>query len=240
MDSILEIQNLSFSIGLKPLFQGVDLRLRPSDSYAVYGPSGVGKSTLLKIIAGLLPGAGGSIRIEGVEVSSASQRAWRDLRTRLGLVSQEGALISNMSIYDNIALPLRYHTRVDEEEVAKRVGALMRILEIDRGADRALPALVSTGVRKLSAIARALILEPALLLLDEPTAGLEEAASRRVIQALKGYQERRGAALLFATLDGSLIGSLANRLGVLGKSGILFEGPPQEILEKMEREKIGS
>ena len=240
MDSILEIQNLSFSFGLKAVFQGVGLRLGPLDSYAVWGPSGVGKSTLLKIIAGLIPGAGGSIRIEGVEVSAASQREWQHLRTRLGLVSQEGALISNLSIYDNIALPLRYHTRVAEEEVAKRVDALMRTLEIERDADRAIPAMVSTGVRKLSAIARALILEPSLLLLDEPTAGLGETAGLRVIQALKGYRERRGAALLLATLDGTLIGSLANRLGVLGKNGILLEGPPREILEKMARDKIGS
>lgn len=240
MDRILEIRNLSFFFGPKALFQEVNLRLMPLDSYAVWGPSGVGKSILLKIIAGLIPSAGGSIQIEGIEVSSAPQRVWQNLRTRLGLVSQEGALISNMSIYDNIALPLRYHTRVGEEEVAKRVGALMTALGIDREADRAIPALAPTGVRKLAGIARALILEPSLLLLDEPTAGIDETAGRRVIQALKTYQEKRGAALLLATLDATLAGSLANRLGVLRKSGIVFEGPPQEILGRREKEEFES
>jgi phospholipid/cholesterol/gamma-HCH transport system ATP-binding protein len=156
------------------------------------------------------------------------------------LVSQEGALISNMSIYDNIALPLRYHTRVGEEEVAKRIGALMTTLGIDREADRVIPALAPTGVRKLAAIARALILEPSLLLLDEPTAGLEETAGRRVIQTLKAYQKKRGAALLLATLDAALAGSLANRLGLLRKSGIVLEGPPSEILGKITKEEIES
>ena len=240
MDSILEIHNLSFSFGQKAIFQGVDLRLIPLDSYAVWGSSGIGKSTLLKIIAGLLPGAGGTIRIQGVEVSSASQKAWQDFRTRLGIVFQEGALISNMSIYDNIALPLRYHTHAGEGEVEKRVGILMNLLGIDREADRAIPALVSAGVRKLAVVARALILEPSLLLLDEPTAGLELTAGRRVIQALKKYQEKRGAALLFATVDATLAGSLANRLGVLGKSGFALEGPPQEVLGRMTEDEIGS
>ncbi len=240
MDSILEIQNLSFSFGRRPVFQGVALRLMPQDAYALWGPGGVGRSTLLRIVAGLLPGAGGTIRIYGVEVSSASQKTWQDFRTRLGLVSQEGALISNMSIYDNIALPLRYHTHAGEEEVGKRVGDLMSALGIDREADRALPALVPTGMRKLAAIARALILEPSLLLFDEPAAGLEEASIHRVIQVLKRYQEKRGAALLFTTLDPTLAGSLANRLGVLGKNGILLEGAPREILEKMAKDKNGS
>jgi phospholipid/cholesterol/gamma-HCH transport system ATP-binding protein len=240
MDRILEIQNLSFSFGSRTIFQGVDLLLRPLDSYALWGPGGVGKSTLLKIVAGLIPGAGGTIRIQGVEVSSASPQARQSLRTRVGLVFQEGALISNMSVYDNIALPLRYHTRAAEEEVEKRVGGLMGLLGIDREADRALPALVPAGVRKLAAIARALILEPALLLLDEPTAGLEETAGRRVVQALKGYQERNRAALLIAALDPTLAGSLANRLGILGRNGILSEGTPREILGRMAGGKGGS
>jgi len=240
MDSILEIRNLSFSFGHRAIFQGVNLRLMPQDSYALWGPGGVGKSTLLKIVAGLTPGASGSIRIQGVEVSSASQRAWQDLRTRLGLVFQEGALISNLSIYDNIALPLRYHTRAGEEEVGKRVGDLMGILGIYREADQTLPALVPAGLRKLAAIARALILEPSLLLFDEPTAGLEEASVHRVIQTLKSYQEKRGAALLFTTLDAALAGSLANRLGVLGKNRILIEGAPREILRSMAKEESGS
>jgi phospholipid/cholesterol/gamma-HCH transport system ATP-binding protein len=240
MDSILEIRNLSFSFGQRPIFQGVNLSLMPLDAYALWGPGGVGKSTLLKIVAGLIPGAGGTIRIQGVEVSSASQKAWQNFRTRLGVVFQEGALISNMSIYDNIALPLRYHTRVGEGEVGKRVGDLMNILGIDRESDRALPAMVPSGVRKFAAIARALILEPSLLLFDDPAAGLEETANRRVVQALKEYQEKSQAALLFTTLDPTLAGTLANRLGVLGKNGILFEGAPRDILGKMAKEMSGS
>jgi len=239
MDPVLEIRNLSCSFGPKPVFQGVDLCLKPMDSYALWGPGGAGKSTLLKVVAGLIPGSGGTVRIQSVEVFSASQKTRQDLRTRLGLVFQEGALISNMSIYDNIALPLRYHTRAAEAEVEERVGGLMAFLGIDREADRALPALVPAGVRKLAAIARALILEPVLLLLDEPTAGLEESAGRRVVRALKEYQEKSRAALLFATLDPALAVSLANRLGVLGKTGIRIEGPPREILERVAKEKGG-
>ena len=236
MNPILEIRNLSFFFGSKAIFQDLNLGLFPGEAYAVLGHSGSGKSSLLKLVAGLIPFEKGMILIDGVDIATASKKVLQNLRTRIGLVLQEGALISNMSMYDNIALPLRYHTTLDEGEVGRRVGVVMDLLAIDRETDRAIPAQVSTGVRKRAALARALILDPPLLLLDEPISGLKEESTRRIVRVLKGFQERVGAALLFTTGEAASALTLANRVGLLEKGRISLERTPQEIQAKLEKD----
>jgi phospholipid/cholesterol/gamma-HCH transport system ATP-binding protein len=240
VETILEIQNLSLSFGPKTVFQKLSLKVYPHDGYGVWGPSGGGKSVLLKVIAGLTPFAEGSVRVEGVDLRSASEKTRRHLRTRIGLVFQEGALISNMSVYDNIALPLRYHTGLNEEEVRRRVDTLMAFLEIEREFDRAIPAQVGMGLKKRAAFARALILEPSLLLLDEPVLGLDEETTRRIFAVLKSYRERTGAALLFTTAKESRALSLANRIGFLENGKISFEGAPEKIGTEGKKDRQSS
>lgn len=224
MEPVLEIQNLSLALGSKIVFQDLNLRIYPRDAYGVWGASGGGKTALLKVITGLIPFEEGAVRIEGIDLRSASEKTRRHLRTRIGLVLQEGALISNMSVYDNIALPLRYHTALNEKEVQKRVDGLMAFLEIERDFDRAIPAQIGMGLKKRAAFARALILEPSLLLLDEPVLGLDEKSIRKIFKALEDYQARTGAALLFTTAHESLARLLVNRIGFLESGRISFEG----------------
>ena len=195
MDRILEVRNLSYAIGSKDLFRNLNLEIYAGDAYALWGPGGSGRSSLLRLVTGLLPLAEGSVRIDGIDLAAASRETLRGLRLRMGVVFQEGALLNNMSIYDNIALPLRYHTDLPEGEVGGRVGKIMDLFEIDRENERAIPAQVSTGVRKRAAFARALILNPPLLFLDEPALGLEKEAALQIVQILKGYRERHGATL---------------------------------------------
>ncbi len=237
MESTLEARNLSFSFGPKTILQGFNLEIFPRDAYAVWGTSGSGKSTLMKVIAGLTPLAGGSVRVEGVDLASASKKTLQEMRMRMGLVFQEGALISNMSIYDNIALPLRYHTQLSEGKVRDRVGEIMALLGIDRDLDRAIPAQISMGMRKRAAFARALVLKPSLLLLDEPAHGLEEETARRIVRVLNRYREETGAAILFTTGEEAWVLSLANRIGLLQGGRILLEGAPEEILSKLRKEE---
>ena len=236
MNPILEIRKLSCFFGSKAIFQDLNLGLFPGEAYAVLGHSGSGKSSLLKLVAGLIPFEKGMVLIDGIDIATASKKVLQNLRTRIGLVLQEGALISNMSMYDNIALPLRYHTTLDEGEVGRRVGVVMDLLAIDRETDRAIPAQVSTGVRKRAALARALILDPPLLLLDEPISGLKEESTRRIVRVLKGFQERAGAALLFTTGEAASALALANRVGLLEKGRISLEQTPQEIQAKLEKD----
>jgi len=238
LDFRLEARSLSFSFGPKAIFQGLDLGIFPRDAYAVWGASGSGKSTLMRLLAGLIPLAGGRVRFEGIDLASASNKVLQDLRMRIGMVFQEGALISNMSVYDNIALPLRYHFRLGEGEVGERVGEIMALLEIDRDLDRAIPAQISMGMRRRVAFARALILKPSLLLLDEPVHGLEEGTARRIAQVLKAYQEETDAAILFTTGEESWALSVANRIGLLQDGRILREGPPEEILPQLRKGKF--
>jgi len=236
MNPILEIRDLSLSVGPKAIFQDLNLGLFPGDVYAVLGHSGSGKSSLLKLAAGLVPFGKGRVLIAGVDLATAPKKILQNLRTRIGLLLEEGALISNMSLYDNIALPLRYHTTLDEGEVRRRVGAMMEQLAIDRETDRAIPAQVSTGIRKRAALARALILEPPLLLLDEPISGLKEESTRRIVRVLKGFQERAGAAILFTTGEAASALALAKRVGLLKQGRISLEQTPQEIQDKLEKD----
>jgi len=183
---------------------------------------------------------GGSVRIAGIDLAAASRKTLRDLRLRLGVVFQEGALLNNMSIYDNIALPLRYHTNLPEREVGGRVEKVMGLFEIHRENDRAIPAQVSTGVRRRAAFARALILDPSLLFLDEPALGLENEDALRIVQILKRYREKNRATLFFTTSAGSPALLLANRLGILKNGRICWEGPPGEIEAQLAKERTSS
>ncbi len=162
-DPIIEAQQVSFYLDSRPILQDFNFRLNKGEAYLLIGPSGSGKSVLLKILSGLFLAAQGSVKIAGIDLAKASPQVFQELRVKMGFVFQEAALISNMCLYDNIALPLRYHTSLSEREIKIKIDEKMGELQIDRQADFLLPAQLSMEMRKRAALARALILEPDLL-----------------------------------------------------------------------------
>lgn len=239
MDIVLEARDISFRFDRREIFQGLDFRLRRGEIYVVLGASGSGKSVLLKILSGLRAPERGSVEIEGIDLYAASQETLHALRAKMGFVFQEAALISNMSIYDNVALPLRYHTRLGEAEVQARVSEKMTLFEVDRKYDRSIPALLSLEMRKRAALARALVLDPALLLLDEPATGLSTEADRLITRVLKDYQQKGRATILVVTSEWPSAFTIAHRIGFLENGRIAAEGPAQEM-EAEFRKRIQS
>ncbi len=233
MEPILEAHDLSFSLAGKQLFQNLHFCLRRGEFYVVLGPSGSGKSVLLKLFSGLLPPAQGRVEIAGLNLATASKEALQGIRIKMGFIFQDAALISNMSIYDNIALPLRYHTRLTEAEVKARVDEKMALFEVDRQYDRSIPAQLSLGMRQRAAFARALVLEPPLLFLDEPGTGLGGEAEFLVSKVLKDYHGKTGTTLLMATTERHLAFAFANRIGLLQNGRMVAEGSNREIQDRL-------
>jgi phospholipid/cholesterol/gamma-HCH transport system ATP-binding protein len=239
MDIVLEARDLSFRLDGREIFQGLNFRLRRGEIYVVLGASGSGKSVLLKLLSGLLLPEKGRVEIEGIDLAAASKETLETLRLKMGFVFQDAALISNMSTFDNVALPLRYHTGLEEPEIQAQVSEKMDLFEVDRKYDRSIPAQLSLGMRKRAALARALVLEPEILFLDEPATGLGAEADPLIAKILQSYQNRGRASVLMATSGWLSTVSIADRIGFLDRGRIVAEGPPQEMqakLEKMQRQ----
>jgi len=240
MDIILEARDLFFAIDGREIFQGLNLRLGRGESYVILGASGSGKSVLLKLLSGLLSAKKGSVEIGGIDLATASKEALQGLRAKMGFVSQDAALISNMSIFDNVALPLRYHTRLGEAEVQARVSEKMALFEVDRRYDRSIPAQVSLGMRKRAALVRALVLEPELLFLDEPALGLGGEAKNLIARIFSGYPDRNRATILMGTSEWPSGAPVASRIGLLDGGRIVAEGTSQEMQAKLEKMEKGN
>ncbi len=237
MEFVLEGMDLSLVMDGKKIFEGLNLRLRHGEAYGLVGLSGSGKSVLLKVLYGLIFPFGGMLRIQGINVAEASKEEMRALRVKTSFVFQEAALISNMSIYDNVAHPLRYHTDLKEKEIYGRIAEVMGLFEVDRRFDRSIPAQISLEMRKRVALARALVLTPSLVFLDEPTAGLEAETDRLIFEVLKNYRDTTRASFLIATSESSAAFALADRIGLLGQGRIIAEGPPEKMLGELKRIK---
>jgi phospholipid/cholesterol/gamma-HCH transport system ATP-binding protein len=233
MDIILEAFDLAFNPAGKQIFQNLHFRLRRGEFYAILGASGSGKSVLLKLFSGLLPPTQGRVEIEGVNLATASKETLQAMQIKMGFIFQEAALISNMSIYDNIALPLRYHTGLKDAGVQARVAEKMALFEVDRQYDRSIPAQLSLGMRKRAALARAFVLEPRLVFLDEPGIGLGGEAEYLVFKVLKEYHKRTGASFLMVTSEKHSAFALADRIGLLENGRMVAGGSVQEMQDRL-------
>jgi phospholipid/cholesterol/gamma-HCH transport system ATP-binding protein len=236
MEIALEVRKVSFRLDPRMIFQDLNFRLSRGEALFVVGGSGSGKSLLLRICAGLIYPEQGSVTLGGVDLKTAPQGEIQDLRARIGFVFQDSALISNMAIYDNIALPLRYHKKWTEAQVRARAAEKMDLFGVDRSFDGSIPALLSLEMRKRAALARALILEPEFLLLDQPTGGLEREIAQSLSQIISDYQRRTGASLLEVGSEVPHRGDYADRIGLLEGGRIAAEGTVEEMQSYMERE----
>lgn len=232
---IIKAEKVSFYLEGQPIFQDLDFHLNRGEVYMIVGASGSGKSLLLKILSGLLPPTKGIIQIAGIDLAKASPEDIQKLRQKMGFIFQDAALISNMCLYDNIALPLRYHTPLSEKEVAEKVAEQMALWHIDRQGDFLLPAQLSLETRKRAALARALILDPDLLFLDEPATGLASEAATHIWKFLKEYHQKKGATLLLVQSEWRSASFLADRIGFLKEGKIVEQGNVREMKDYLEK-----
>jgi phospholipid/cholesterol/gamma-HCH transport system ATP-binding protein len=196
MEIALEVRNVFFRIDHRVIFQDLSFSLRRGEALLILGASGSGKSLLLKICAGLIIPEEGKVILGGMDLALAAKETLQDLRAKVGFVFQNSALISNMAIYDNVALPLRYHKKGSETEVRVRVEEKMALFGVHQNIYRSIPAQLSLEMHKRAALARAFILDPELLLLDQPAGGLESEKAQKLGRITRDYQKRAGASLL--------------------------------------------
>jgi phospholipid/cholesterol/gamma-HCH transport system ATP-binding protein len=236
MEFAVQTRNVSFRINRRVIFDDLEFSVAKGQALFIVGGSGSGKSLLLQICAGLIVPDTGRVTLGGIDLQAAAKKEVQELRARIGFVFQDSALISNMAIYDNIALPLRYHKKCTEKEVQARVEEKMALFGVDRTVDWSIPAMLSLEMRKRAALARAFILDPEYLLLDQPTSGLETDTAYSLNQIISDYQRRTGTSLLEVGSEYSLSGGYADRIGVLEDGHIAAEGTVEEMQSFLERE----
>ena len=228
-DTILDIADLHFSFGNRPVLQGVSLQVPRASIVAILGPSGCGKSTLLHLIGGLLKPAQGQVVFAGCVVHKLDVAALFQLRKKMGMMFQVGGLFSDMSVYDNLAFPLRENTDLPEELIHDLV--LMKLDAVGlRGAHAMMPNDLSGGMARRVALARAIALDPMLIIYDEPFAGLDPISLKVVASLIKRLNDALGATSLVVTYDVSESLKIVDHVYFIDQGVVAAEGPTAEII----------
>lgn len=227
-ETVIEVDNLTFSYDREEILSRVSMRTLPGETFVIIGPSGSGKSTLLKLCAGLFNPKDGSVVINGLDIHKASKDTIRKLRNKMGFVFQDAALISNTCIFDNVALPLRYHTDLSESEIYNIVSQKLDLLQVDKSYYYLMPAQLSPGLRRNVGIARALVVEPDILFFDEITASFDLRTIHNITTIIKNLKDLKVTSII-VTGDTSLAYSIADRIAVIKNGKVIETGTPDEI-----------
>jgi phospholipid/cholesterol/gamma-HCH transport system ATP-binding protein len=230
------LQGLHRSFGRQVVLDGIDLTVQSGETLAVLGRSGTGKSVLLKLIIGLQKPDSGSILIHGEEITLLQLDALNELRKKMGFLFQHAALYDSLTVEQNIAFPLKRHTKMTESEQGDRVKELLAGVGME-GDLQKMPSDLSGGMQKRVGLARALALEPTILLLDEPTAGLDPITSGEINELILKLQEAHEMACVVVTHDLHSAKTIADRLALLHEGKVLIEGTFDE-LEKSDNEFV--
>jgi phospholipid/cholesterol/gamma-HCH transport system ATP-binding protein len=217
---VIRARGVTFSFPGRLVLQDLNIDIEDSLTTVIVGRSGIGKSVLLKCITGLLQPQEGSITIDGVEVVGAPRQALRDIRKRVGMLFQEGALFDSMNVFDNVAFPLVYHKSVPAGEIRDRVAKYLDVVGM-KDYTTAMPQELSGGMKRKVAIARAMILEPHYLLYDEPTAGLDPGSSAVVELMIRRLKEVSSITSLVVTHDIDLTRYIADSIALLEDKHIM-------------------
>ncbi|MBL0354726.1 MAG: ATP-binding cassette domain-containing protein [Dechloromonas sp.] len=228
--AVVEMRGLSTRIGDRYIHRNLDLRVERGQVVGLVGGSGSGKTTLLRQILGLLQPAAGTVRLFGRDLVAARPEEQTAILRRLGMLFQAGALFSALPVFDNVAFPLRELKLLDADWIRRLVNLKLALVEMEAEHGRLMPAELSGGMVKRVALARALALEPELLLLDEPTAGLDPDRSRSFIKLLGQLQGELGLTVIMVTHDPETLAGLATHIAVLADQHIVNFGPAAEVM----------
>ncbi|MBN2704965.1 MAG: ATP-binding cassette domain-containing protein [Deltaproteobacteria bacterium] len=228
-DYAVEVSGLSTRFGDRVVHQKIDLNLVRGEILALVGGSGSGKSTLLREILLLQRPAGGAIKLFGREIDSTAESELRRLRPRMGVLFQNGALISSLNIFDNVALPLKEHSHLSPPFIFEL--ALRKIVLVGLAPETGylFPSQLSGGMRKRAGLARALALDPEILFLDEPTSGLDPVSAEDFDELLLKLHDSLDLTVLMVSHDLNSLWRLAHRIAVLGEGRILALGAKEEV-----------
>ncbi|MCO6432009.1 MAG: ATP-binding cassette domain-containing protein [Deltaproteobacteria bacterium] len=226
---VLEISDVHTSFGLNKIHKGVSFEVEKGTIVALIGGSGSGKSVLLRAIIGLLEADQGSIKLFGTDITGISEQGFNRLRNRFGVLFQNGALFSALSVAENVAVPLKEQMELAEDAVSDVVALRLALSGLPLDAGTKMPSELSGGMRKRAALARALALEPELLFLDEPTSGLDPINARAFDQLIRTLARALKITVLIITHDLDTIEGIVDRVLVLDQGKIIADGPPAEV-----------
>jgi phospholipid/cholesterol/gamma-HCH transport system ATP-binding protein len=227
-EPIIRVENVTLRFGKTEVLRGVSFCVYPGETLCILGGSGGGKSSLLKVMIGNLRPTSGHVYIDGDDISRASETQLNRVRRKFGVMFQLGALLNSMSIAENVALPLEYHTRLDAETISTIVKIKLNQVDLLHAADRR-PSQISGGMQKRAAIARAIALDPKVLFYDEPSAGLDPIATTRIDQLINTLKSTMQMTNIVVTHVMESVFRIADHIVMLDKGLVILDGSLEEL-----------
>lgn len=225
---MIKLHHICKRFGKQVVLNDLDLDIEDHKTTVIIGRSGGGKSVLLKNIIGLLKPDSGEILVNGTDITKLNDKELNDIRRKFGMLFQEGALFDSMNVYENVAFPLREHTKLSEKEIRDIVSDRLRAVGLS-GIEAKMPSELSGGMRKRVALARAIALNPEIVLFDEPTTGLDPVLSEAINQLILSTQKEFNLTCIVISHDLESIFKIAHRIAFLYEGKILEYGTPEEI-----------
>jgi phospholipid/cholesterol/gamma-HCH transport system ATP-binding protein len=225
---VIRLEDVHKAFGQKHVLRGMSFEVKESETFVLMGRSGTGKSTVLRLVIGLLEADRGRVLVDGANVPDLDRKGMMQLRRNMGYLFQSGALINWLSVYENVALPLREYGVLRDAEIDKRVIEKLALVDMVEARDL-LPEQISGGMRKRAAIARALVNDPRILLYDEPTAGLDPLMSRNVNSVIRSIQDRLKVTSVVVTHNLSCAYTVGDRIALMDAGRIVEQGTPDQM-----------
>src|SRR2546427_7794514 len=229
---MIEFRDVDYSIGGRLILTGVSFSVPRGETRVILGPSGSGKSTILRLLLGLVLPDSGAILVDGEDIASVEEEQRRRIRLRMGVVFQQGALFDSMTVGENVGFSLLEHGHPDDDEVEGTVRSYLSLVGLDENLIDRMPDELSGGMQRRVAIARALAArDPQILLYDEPTTGLDPQSSERITDLIVNLRHKMGKTAIMVTHDIADAFKAGDRITVLNRGIVVFEGTPEELNE---------
>ncbi|MBI5450945.1 MAG: ABC transporter ATP-binding protein [Gammaproteobacteria bacterium] len=227
-ETLVQVRGLKFSYGRRVIFDGVDMDFLRGKVTTIMGPSGTGKTTMLRMIGGQLRPDSGQVHVDGQSVPELSRRQLFELRKKMGMMFQTGALFTSMSVFDNVAFPVREHTNLPEQLIRDLV--LMKLEAVGlRGAHKLMPAELSGGMARRVALARAIALDPLMIMYDEPFTGQDPITVGVIMQLIRKINDTLGLTSIIVSHDVAEVSAISDYIYLISNGKVIGHGAPSQL-----------